>query len=406
MMRFNRFSPFKLSMILLLASIALSMPAFGKEPMVSQAVYKAIQNAEKQLEKSAYTKALQPLKKLLGETESGTYNQAVIWKTMGAVYAAQGSYKAASKALEKSLGGQVLPEDQRLNVEYNLGQVYLALDQYQKALNLLKPWIEQNKKPTANDNLLMAQLYSQLHKYDKALVYGKRLLKMSKNPPENHYQLVIALNFELKKYAEAGRLLEKLVQRFPDNKTYWQQLAASYQYIGDYHKTTAVKDLAYRTKVMNSPDDILQLANLYNYTGSPYLAAQLLRKEMDNGRLPKTIKNLTQLSDTWLHAREYKKAASILSLAAKKNNSGKIYQRLGGLYFEQQEWKNAYQAYKTAVQKRGLKKPGNVWLLYGICAHEVNLDKEAKQAFRKAMNYGYARKSAQQWLNAIEKTDF
>ena len=72
--------------------------------------------------------------------------------------------------------------------------------------------------------------------------------------------MVIAINFELKKYADAGRLLETLVQRFPDNKTYWQQLAASYQYSGDYHKATAVKDLAYRSKLLNRPDDILQLA--------------------------------------------------------------------------------------------------------------------------------------------------
>jgi tetratricopeptide (TPR) repeat protein len=394
-----------LGMSLLVGSLAC-LPVYAKEPLVSPAVYKAVQNAEKQLENSAYAKALQPLKALIAESKSGSYDQAVVWKTIGAIYTAQGNYQAAADALEKSLVGDALPGQQRLNVQFNLGQVYLALNQYQRALTVLKPWIAQNQSPSAHDNLLLAQIYSQLKQYDQALIYAKRLLK-NKNPPESHYQMVIALDFELKKYADAGRLLETLVQRFPDNKTYWQQLAASHQYNGDYHKATAVKDLAYRSKLLNRPDDILQLAQLYNYTGSPYLAAQLLEKEMDRGMLPKSSKNLTQLSDAWFQAREYQKAATALGKAAKKLDSGEVYLRLGGLYFEQQDWKNAYTSLKTAVSKSGLKKPGNAWLLYGMSAHEINLDDEAKQAFTKAMDYTYSRSGAQQWLNSMEdNSDF
>ena len=53
-------------------------------------------------------------------------------------------------------------QQQRLDVQFNLGQVYLALNQYQQALTVLKPWIAQNQSPSAHDNLLLAQLYSQL----------------------------------------------------------------------------------------------------------------------------------------------------------------------------------------------------------------------------------------------------
>ncbi len=390
---------------LVFVCLMVCVPAYGKQPLVSPAVYKAVQNAEKHLANSAYAKALKPLKALLVESKSGSYDQAIVWKTIGAIYAAEGKYQSAANALEKSLVGDALPEQQRLDAQYNLGQVYLALKQYRKALSVLKPWIAQNQSPTAHNNLLLAQLYSQLQQYDKALVYAKRLLK-SKNPPESHYKLVIALDFELKKYADAGRLLESLLQRFPDNKTYWQQLVASHQYSGDYHKATAVKDLAYRAKVLDRPDDIMQLVQLYHYTGSPYLAAQLLEKEIKRGKIPKSTKNLTQLSDIWLQAREYQKAASTLSKVAKRLDSGQVYQRLGGLYIEQQDWKNAHQALKSAVQKGGLKKPGNTWLLYGMCAHELKLDREAKQAFAKAMNYAYTRNSAQQWLSAIENNNF
>ncbi len=386
-------------------AILICLSAQAKESYVSPAVYKAVQSAEKQLAKSAYAQALQPLKALITESKSGSYDQVVLWKTIGAVYAAQGNYQPAADALEKSLVGDALPQQQRLNVQFNLGQVYLALNQYQQALTVLKPWIAQNQSPSAHDNLLLAQLYSELQQYDQALIYAKRLLK-SKNPPESHYQMVIAINFELKNYAAAGRLLETLVQRFPDHKTYWQQLAASYQFSGDYHKATAVKDLAYRSKLLNRPDDILQLAQLYNYTGSPYLAAQLLEKEMNGGGLPKSNKNLTQLSNIWLQAREYQKAAEALHKAAKKLNNGEVYQRLGSLYFEQQDWKKAYIAFKTAVSKSGLKKPGNAWLLYGMSAHEINLDNEAKQAFQKAKGYTYTRNSAQQWLSSMDNSGF
>jgi tetratricopeptide (TPR) repeat protein len=378
-----------------------SCPLHAKQALVSPAVYKAVQNAEKHLQNSAYAQALQPLKTLLTESKTDSYDQAVVWKTIGAIYAAQGKYKAAADALQKSLIGDALPQQQRLDVQFNLGQVYLALNQYQQALTVLKPWIAQNQSPSAHDNLLLAQLYSQLHRYDQALIYAKRLLKGNKNPPESHYKLVISIDFELKKYKDAGRLLEHLIQRFPDNKMYWQQLIASYQYSGDYHKATAAKDLAYRSGVMAKADDIKQLAQLYNYTGSPYLAAQLLEKGLKTGILSNSSKNLSQLSDIWLQAREYQKAATVLSKAAKQLNSGVVYQRLGSLYIEQQDWNNAYQALKTAVSKPGLLKPGNAWLLYGMSAHEINRDQEAKQAFQKAMNYSYTRNSAQQWLNNL-----
>ncbi len=391
-------------MALTITGLVIWIPAAEAEPLVSPAVYKAIQNAEKQLDKSAYAKALQKLKAALTETESGSYNQAVLWKTIGAVYSAQGRYQAAAEALEKSLSGDVLSQ-QRMNIQYNLGQVYLALEQYQKALTILKPWIAQKQSFSTNDNLLLAQLYSQLHKYDKALVYAKRLLSL-KDPAENHYQLVVALDLELKKYADAARLLQQLVQRFPENKSYWQQLVASYEYSGDYHKATAVKDLAYRMHVLDESNDIMQLIQLYNYTGSPYLAAQLFEKEMEKGSLSQSSSHFIQLSDTWLQAREYLKAAKMLSKAAKQIGTGEIYHRLGGLYFELQDWNNAYQAYKTAVQKKGLKKPGKAWLLYGISAHEAGIDSEAKQAFQTAMRYESSRNRARQWLNILEKSGF
>lgn len=390
---------------LVVLGLVVSLPAYGKQPLVSQAVYKAVQNAEKQLEKSAYTKALQGLKAALAETEAGSYNQAVLWKTIGAVYTAQGNYKAAAEAFEKSLAGNALPEQQRVEVHYNLGQVYLVLEQYQKALTTLRPWLEQNQSPTADETLLLVQLYSRLSQNEKALAYAKRLLKITKNPPEKYYQLVIALNFQLKKYAEAVRLLAQLVQRYPDNKRYWQQLVAGYQSLGDYNKVTAVKDLAYRANVMNSPDDILQLSQLYSYSNAPYLGAQLLETEMVKGVLPKSGKNLMLLSDYWLQAREYQKAAKALNSAAKQIDKGQIYQRLGALYFELQDWKNASEAYQTAVRKQGLKNPGNTWLLYGISAHEAKLENVARKAFHKALDYASSRTSAQQWLSIIDSSD-
>ena len=399
----GQFCGFKRLLQIIAAVSLLTAPlVYAKDPVVSSAVYKAVVNAEKQLEKSAFSKALKPLKNLLAETDPESYDQAVLWKTIGAIQAAQGKYQTAAVSLEKSLSSKKLPDQQKQDVQYNLGQVYLANNQYKKALQALQPWIASNQKPTANDYLLLTQLYARLNQYQTALTYAEKLLKASKNPPESHYQLALSLYFELKHYKKAIRILETLIRQFPDNKTYWQQLAASYQLTGDYIKTTAIKDLAYRSSVLNSAEDALQLADLYSYTGAPYLAAQLLEKEMKAGKITKSGKILTRLSDTWLQAREYDKAADVLSKVAKNSQNGRLFERLGALYYEQQSWANAEHAYRNAIKKGGLKKPGNTWLLYGICAKENKQTKLARQAFSKALNYSYSAKSAHQWLQLLK----
>jgi tetratricopeptide (TPR) repeat protein len=390
--------------MIILLSIGLLGSIAAKEPMVSRAVYKAIQTAEQQLAKSAYQQALKPLQQQLAEIKKGSYDEAVLWKTIGAVYSLQGSYTKAASAIEKSLANGSLPAQQVLDAQLNLGQVYLALNKYSQALTQLKPWIDQQQSPTADNYQLLAQVYAQLENYSKALRYAKLMLSNSKKPSETQYQFVVALYFENKDYQSAASLLEKLVAANSDKKNYWQQLTASYHQQGNIKKALAVKDLAWRSGILNSTDDVLQLVQLFAYNGSPYLAADLYQQQIKQGLFSSNRKHLTQLSDLWLQAREYKKAGQSLQQAANISQDGNLFQRLGNLFSEQQDWKSACTALQQAVKLGHLKDTGNAWMSLGVCSHQLGNQQQAYSAFNKALGFSKTRSAATQWLVFIKKS--
>ena len=388
------------SALILHSGIAIAKDS-DKSTTISPSLYKKLSKAEKLIEKKAYSEAQQIINKALGSAKKASYEEAIVLRTSASIYALQEKYSKAASALSKCLALKALPEKQEQQALLNLGQIYMAMAQYQKAVKVLQPWLQSNPRPDAEFSILLANAYAQLKQFRKALPYVEQAIKTTKKPAESWYQLNLALLYELENYSAAAGVLQPLVAQYPDKKQYWSQLASIFQQLKNYKKAVSIRSLAYKKGLTTSEKEILELVNLYLLVDLPYKTADLLKTEINSGRVTSNSKNWEMLANAWTQAKEFDHATHALEKASKLNPKGSLYQQLGRIYVEQEEWALAIKALNKALQKGNLKRPGNAYLLLGMSYYEQENLKQARQAFVKARKYKKTNKAARQWIDYI-----
>jgi tetratricopeptide (TPR) repeat protein len=368
-------------------------------PSVSPYLYKKLTQVEKLIGQKAYSRAVQTLKNLSGDVEG--YEQAVVLRSLSSVYALQEKYSQAAKFLDQALKLKAFPDKQAFQARLNLAQLYMATNQYSRAIKTLEPWLTRHQSLDTETHAMLANAYAQLKQYRKALPHIQQAIRQNKKPPEAWYQLNLALYYELNQYQAAARLLEKLLYHYPDKKDYWSQLASVYQQLRQYPKAVSIKYLMYKTQQLNSEKEILDLVNLFIYAGAPYKGGRILQQSFKSGKVRQTSKNWETLANAWRQAREADLALVALSKASALSGKGQLYLQLAQIYIEKEDWSKAINAAQKALQKGGLRNPGQAYVLLGISHYEREHYPKAIKAFQSAARYKQQKKMARQWLQFL-----
>ncbi len=394
--------------LILFLSLSLFFPAYAedkeKKPTISPWLYKKLQKSEQLIAKKAYSQAEQKLKAMLKDTKEKSYEKALVLQSLSSAYALSGQYKKAASALAKAINLDVLPKSQEQQAILNLGQLYMAVEQYAKAIKVLEPWLAKTPSPNAQVHVLVANAYAQLKRYRKALPHIKKAIAKTKKPKEAWYQLNLALYYELENYPSAAKILQKMIALYPDKKEYWNQLASTYQQIKQYKKAVSIKHLAYQKGFINKEKDILALVNLFLYVNSPYKAATLLKQNISQKKIKYSSRNWETLAHAWTMAKEFDHAVKALEISSSLSDKGSLYQQLGQIHVEQEQWGKAIQSFNKALSKGNLKNTGATYLLLGMSHYEKNDNKQARKFFLKAAQYSKNRKAAKQWLKYISES--
>lgn len=392
-------------LIVSLLNIPVATAAETKQPTISPTLYQQIQSTERLIAEKAYGKAEQQLSAMLGDVKAGSLDQAVVMRSLASIYAVREQYAKAAEWLAKAVAINALPDKQQQAALLNLGQLYLASDQYAKAVETLNPWLAKNPVPDAQTHVMLANAYTQLKQYRNALPHITKAIQTTAKPEDSWYQLQLALYYELKDYQAAVPLLRKLMTDNPTQKEYWTQLISVHQQLNQFTQAATIKYLAYKKGLLNSEKDILDLVNLYIYADLPYKAAVLLQSELSAKNIPNTVKNWELLANAWKQARELNKAVQALETASKLSDQGSLYQQLGQIFYEQENWKAAIDALNKALAKGGLKQPGQAYMILGLSYYENHNTEMARQAFAKAKSFPDNRKTAEQWLGYLNKAN-
>ncbi len=289
------------------------------------------------------------------------------------------------------------------SLQPNIGQLWLSEGQYTKGANILEEWIANGGKPNDTIHLMIASAWAQVSNFARALPHAQSAFRMAKPKKKRHFNILNLLYHSLKMYGKQAALLEQQVSIWPDDKQAWRAIASLKARANNSKEAFEIKKIMYLNGMLDTPSELLGLVQYYSYYEVPFRGARILEREMNAGRIPKTQKNLKLLSDIWRQSREYNKAIPVLTKAASVASTGLLYEQLGSALYAEGHFSKAEQAFRKALAKGGLKKPGNIYVLIGNALYEQNKPRQALAEFQKGLRYSYSRQGASGWIVFIKR---
>lgn len=369
---------------------------------VSKSVYYRLQKVDKLLAAKSYAAAEKSLHQGL-KSRLSNYENAVLYRSLASVFAAQKNYSQAIIWAKKCLNRNALGFAAKQKLLFSLGQYYLANKQQDEAWKIFQSWNKNNPHPKPKIAIFLANIFSQKHEYVTALNLVKLAIKATAKPPKAWMQLQLALSYKAKDYSAAVMVLEKQLHSEPNNKANWRQLSDAYFNAKNYQQAASIKHLAYQRGFITSEAELIDLTKLFLQAGTPHKAAQFLQQAFTLKIVSQNKDNLELLAEAWLQAKEDLQAQDVLEQVIQIKPSAVAYEKLAQIYSRQKNWPLSVQFFLKSLKLAKFQQQGDSYLLMGISYFNLHKDKQAEDAFEQAILYPHTAVLAQQWLSYLNK---
>lgn len=388
---------------------------------VGEYAYRKLEKIHELLSAEKLGEAGELLDQLARKSGLNPHETALLYQARGYLSSAEENYGVAADWFDKCLAQDALPESATLNTRYNLAQLYMAVENFDKALTTLEQWFEETSKPAGSAWYLLAAVYTQLDRHDHALEPARRAVQSSKTPAKPWLELLLSLRLEQQRYQAAVPLLEQLVERFAD-KRYFLQLSAVYSELGRKNDALAIEQVAWEAGLLDRAAELRNLARRYLYHDLPWRAAQVVDKGITDGVIDPGLDDWQLLADAYLLARESERALGPLQKAAAIEPAGPAALQLARLHLANERWQDSERVLKaciTALEEMldaERKNPAleakpdterdwaNASLLLGISLASAERLEEARQVFEKLESLesdDATRNDARRWIAHI-----
>jgi tetratricopeptide (TPR) repeat protein len=316
--------------------------------------------------------------------------------------------------------------DERVTLElcYYLAQLYFqqaitaktvaaSTPYYEKAELYITRWVKMAKKPTVDALTFYASLlynraivdadHPDADKITRAMAVVDQALHLATHPKDNLYVLKLVCLQQLNRTEESTELLELLVKVKPENKTYWQQLAALYLSLGQQVRAILTFERAQAQGLMNAPKDNFNLVGIYFNLAQYEHAAVLLEKGLHEGTIENEQKNWELLSFSYQQLNRDFKAIDALKQAAKNfPASSQLEYLIAQNYYALDKNADALAHLQECVTKGGGAKPAQTYMFLAYVALELKKYDVALEAANKALTFPEVHDKAVSMKKAVE----
>lgn len=379
-----------------------------RTPALRNKVYERLSEAQVFVEAKDYTSAIAVLKDM--ESESGkkalnSYELANLYNLFAFVYYSQEDFKGALNAYRKVVAQPDIPLAMEINTRYTIAQLFFVQEEWRQGIDALKDWFKVADAPSAQAYILLGQGYYQIKDYDESLKNTLIAVNMYKDkgkvPKEQWYSLLRFLYFEKNDINNTVDTLEELLVHYP-KKQYWVQLSHMYSEQKQEKKQLAAMETAYVQDMLIKDRELVTMAYLYLNADVPYKAARVLDSGIKDDQVEQTSKNLEILGNSWRQAQEVKKSIPVMEQAAAKSDKGELYTRLGSVYLDNEQYKQAISAIEKGLARGGVKRPDNANLVLGMAYFNTKQYSKARKAFNKAAKDDRSETYARQWVKYMD----
>lgn len=370
-------------------------------------VFQGLSAAQERLEEEDYAGARRELDRIRAIADLNTYERGQILYFTGLVDYQQENLLAAVSAFEQVVALPDLPQGFLNDTLWTLVQLAMATEQYQKALEYGNRWLETATNPGGDPFYLLAVAHYQLEQYRQSVDYLNRAIEIAERDRdggarEEWFGLLRAGYFQLEDTARLREVLELMVTRWP-KKEYWTHLSAVYGELGLQRRQVAVLEAIYEDGLMDRENEIVQLAQLYMQSGGPYKGARILERGINDGIVEGNERNYRLLSQAWMMAQDDRRAIPPLREAARRSGDGQLYLQLAQSHLNLDQHQECVEAARAGLNRGGLRRPDTANVVLGMCLYEMQQYEPAKAAFRAARTDDRSRRTANQWIEFIDR---
>ena len=205
------------------------------------------------------------------------------------------------------------------------------------------------------------------------------------------------------RYDEAIDVVKQLSTYWPEKERYWETMAGTYMEMQKDTDALAALNLGYKYDAISKAETLENLARLNLFLEIPFQAASLIEKNLEEGNIENSEKNLRLLLGAWTAAREFNKAIEVIDILAPLTGEGKLYIQKAMLLNENGDWEGVQDATAKALNDEELENPGDVYILRGMAETELGNYDDAIESFTQAMEIGTEtnKKNAEAWIDYV-----
>ncbi len=300
-----------------------------------------------------------------------------------------------------------LPVKAILSMKKQVAWAYLGKKDYKNAISWMKQYFDQVIKPPVSDYKALAQLYYQDNDFKNAICPAYiALSKTTKSKDkESLYKMLFGLHYNLKDMAGSATILSEMINYYPDNKKYWEQLFSIEFQRGKEDTALAIYELGYKKGLWTTAKEYKNLASMHSNSGAPLVAAKVIEEGFTKGIVPKNLENLKLLARFYDSAKERDAAIKTYDQLSGMSNSGEFAYKIGLNYFEEEKYQQAIKYFQEAVRKGNLKSVdrGYSYLQMGAAQFYLGNESAAISALNKAKGIDKTRKNATSWMAFIKQ---
>ncbi|MFN7055039.1 hypothetical protein [Hyphomonas sp.] len=319
--------------------------------------------------------------------ELNCYERIAIVRLGAYVKLERGDRRGAVQDLLSLINMGAIPQDQMASTYYNIAQIYLQEEDLRQALEYMTRWQRAGGRPDRTQKWQLAVLNQRADNYAEAVRWAEEVRREDGSRFDQQlYDLLLFLYDRTNNNAKVAEILEVLVERNPQERRYWDAIAGNLFQANQEQRAFEVQKAMYLAGLLRTEEEIMRIVNFYNRLDAPYHAARILEKEMNAGRIQKTVERLDLLANLYQVAREHEKAIPVIRQAAEMGGGGAMYERLGASYNELGRWAETEEALTRALNTPGIRDRAAAWVRIGQSRYERNDRSGAREAFRQANN--------------------
>jgi tetratricopeptide (TPR) repeat protein len=337
---------------------------------------------------------------LLEARGAGAYERALAYRIMAFTEVNRDDYDAAIEYLRLAVEENGLSNDEHYQSMFQMGQMQFQEEKYADAAVTFERFIAEIVTPKQEHVALLGNAYYRMDRFEDAVVQLRRAMGMSDTIDSTIGQLLMASLFELERTAEAAEIAQKLLDADPDNAGLIRNLSAIYVNADMIDKAIEVLASGLERGLTAEERDYRQLSQMYRFNEQDAKAIALMNDGLAKGILQPSLEIYRALGEANYFSENIEAAAEAFAKADELSTDGEMALNLARANAELERWPQTKAAAQRAISK-GVRRPGDAWVILGAAEFGLNNQSAAIAAYREAAKHPETKAMAEAYLRQV-----